>query len=135
MSTTRDRVPAHTSERINDRIERETMERLRSFVGNPSQIPTRLKKLNAEWDIERGIEANASTLHSLASRSDTLFIHTGLSCRPSSPRFCFNMLRRLGFRIDRERFALKAVRRDFDFHNPPIKPLPRWRPLGFRADQ
>ena len=63
MSTnTVNRVPRHTSEEINQRIERETEERVHELAANPGAIPDRLRELDEEWDIERLLEANASVL-------------------------------------------------------------------------
>ena len=127
--TTRDRVPAHTAESVNERIERETDERVRKFASRPSEIPLRLNELDEEWDIERAIEMNASALAFLgvalgffhhpywlalpAAVTGFLFQHAVQGWCPPIP-----VLRRFGFRtvyeIDRERYALKAIRGDFD---------------------
>jgi hypothetical protein len=129
MPTTRARVPDHTSEHINQRIARETIERVRQLSARPAAIPERLKELDAEWDIERAIEANASTLAFIgvalgffahpywlalpALVTAFLFQHAIQGWCPPVP-----ILRRLGFRtvheIEHERVALKAVRGDFD---------------------
>jgi hypothetical protein len=129
IPTTQDRVPVHTSETVNERIERKAGERVRRLAGHPAEIQQRLNELKAEWDIERAIEANASALafigvalgffHHLywlalpALVTAFLFQHALQGWCPPVP-----ILRRLGFRtiyeIDRERFALKATRGDFD---------------------
>lgn len=129
IPTTRDRVPAHTSEAVNERIERETAERVRKLAARPTGISERLKELDEEWDIERAIEANASTLAFIgvalgyfahpywlalpALVTVFLFQHAVQGWCPPVP-----VLRRLGFRtiyeIDQERYALKAIRGDFD---------------------
>ena len=62
MPNTRNRVPAQTSEEINQRIQRETEQRLEYYDKHRDEIPQRLRALNEEWDIERAIEANASAL-------------------------------------------------------------------------
>ena len=62
MSTTVDRVPAHTAADVNKRIHDEMAERVQYLAANPERIPQRLKELDEEWDIERAIEANASAL-------------------------------------------------------------------------
>ena len=88
----------------------------------------RLAELDREWDIERILEANASTLAFgvlLGSTVDRrwlalpalvtafLFQHAVQGWCPPLP-----VLRRMGFRtadeINQERFALKALRGDFD---------------------
>lgn len=129
IPSTRERVPAHTSDEVNSRIARETDERVRRLAGNPSEIPARLRELDEEWDIERAIEANASILAFIgvvlgasvhpywlilpALVTAFLFQHAIQGWCPPVP-----VLRRLGFRtadeISEERQALKALRGDFD---------------------
>ena len=127
VPTTRDRVPAHTAESVNDRIARETAARVRNFAASPAGIPQRLKELDAEWDIERAIEANASTI-AFVGVALGYFLHTYWLALPALvTAFLFQhaiqgwcppipVLRRLGFRtvyeIERERNALKALRGD-----------------------
>lgn len=128
MPTTKDRVPAHTREHINQRLGRQTEERVRQLAMQPDSIPARLMELDREWDIERAIEANAATLgfagvalgvfaHSywlVLPTAVTLFLlqHAIQGWCPPVP-----VLRRLGFRtvyeIEQERYALKALRGDF----------------------
>jgi hypothetical protein len=128
IPTTRDRVPEHTDAAINERIEAESRDRVRRLAQNPSAIPARLRELEAEWDIERAIEANASTLAFIgvalgffahpywlilpALVTGFLFQHAVQGWCPPVP-----VLRRLGFRttyeIEQERYALKALRGDF----------------------
>jgi hypothetical protein len=62
IPNTIDRVPAHTGEEINRRIQRETDDRVRRFAPYPEGIDRRLRELDEEWDIERLLEANAATL-------------------------------------------------------------------------
>ena len=129
MSTTVDRVPAHTAADVNQRIYDEMVERVRFFASSPDGIPQRLKELDEEWDIERAIEANASALAftgvALGATTDRrwlilpalvtafLFQHAVQGWCPPVP-----ILRRLGFRtaheIEQERHALKALRGDFE---------------------
>lgn len=128
LPTTIDRVPVHTSEDINRRIRHDTEERVRHFAGNPSGIGRRLHELDEEWDIERVLEMNASTLAFtgviLGATIDKrwlvlpalvtafLFQHAVQGWCPPIP-----ILRRRGFRTSREieieRVALKALRGDF----------------------
>lgn len=129
LPTTRERVPAHTAEEINQRIAQETEARVRRLASLPGRIPERLAELDAEWDIERAIEANASVIAFLgvllgafvhpywlvlpALVTAFLFQHAIQGWCPPVP-----VLRRLGFRtadeISEERQALKAIRGDFD---------------------
>jgi hypothetical protein len=129
MPSTRDRVPAHTSEDVNRRIEQRTEDSVRYYHQNRSEIPARLQELDEEWDIERAIEANAAALAflgiALGATSDRrwlllpalvsgfLFQHAVQGWCPPVP-----VLRRWGFRtsyeIAQERAALKALRGDFE---------------------
>jgi len=128
LTTTRDRVPAHTADAVNEHIRAETEKRVRYLAAHPAKIDRRLKELDAEWDIERAIEANASALAfagvALGATVDKrwlalpalvtafLFQHAIQGWCPPIP-----VLRRLGFRtvheIEEERHALKALRGDF----------------------
>lgn len=62
MATTADRVSAQTSLEINERLRRQMEQRLAHFGAYPDQIEARLAELDREWDVERTLEANASTL-------------------------------------------------------------------------
>jgi hypothetical protein len=136
VSTTVGRVPAHTAHDINRRIASATEANVRFYARHRDKIERRLRELDEEWDIERMIEANASTLAFtgtvLGATIDRrwlllplvvttfLFQHAIQGWCPPVP-----ILRRLGFRtmreIDIERVALKALRGDFG----PIGPDPR----------
>lgn len=98
MPTTRDRVPAHTAEHINQQIRRETDERVRTLAGQPSRIAERLKQLDAEWDIERAIEANASALAFVGTALGFLCTPIGWRCLLLSLHFCSNMPCKVGVR-------------------------------------
>ena len=124
LPATPERVPKHTSEHVNERIRRETADRLRYYSEHPDEIESRLSELDAEWDIERTLEANASALILLtvglgAIRSRKLLVvpaaisafllqHALQGWCPPVPLF-----RRLGVRtqreIDAERSALRAI--------------------------
>lgn len=62
MGTTANRVSAQTSDEINRRLRLQMEERLAYYETHPDEIDTRLAELDREWDIERTLEANASTL-------------------------------------------------------------------------
>jgi hypothetical protein len=129
MSSTRERVPAHTRRSVNEQIRQETERRVRFLSENPEEIPRRLKELDEEWDIERAIEANAAALAfagvALGVTRDRrwlalpalvtafLFQHAVQGWCPPVP-----ILRRFGFRtvyeIEEERRALQAARGDFE---------------------
>jgi hypothetical protein len=129
METTAQRVPKHTSSEINRRIRREMEERLSYFQDHVHEIEDRLDELDREWDIERAIEANASALALgglvLGLSGDRKWLGlpvlvTGFLLQHAVQGWCppVPILRRLGFRtadeINQERYALKALRGDFD---------------------
>jgi hypothetical protein len=129
MATTANRVSAQTSDEINNRLRWQMEERLAYYETHPDQIATRLAELDREWDIERTLEANASTLAftgtMLAATVDRRWlalpaIVTGFLFQHAMQGWCppLPILRRLGFRtaeeINQERYALKALRGDFD---------------------
>ena len=128
MPTTRDRVPAHTAAEINRRIRSETLARVRYYGNHTAEIGRRLRELDEEWDIERAIEANASTLALVGVTLGTrdrrwlalLFMVTAFLLQHAVQGWCppVPILRRLGFRtsyeIEEERQALKALRGDFE---------------------
>jgi hypothetical protein len=129
IPTTVARVPQHTAQAANDAIRRETEQNIaRLRHAGPSAIERRLRELDEEWDIERVLEANAATAVIIGTTLGAtvnrrffalpaivgafLLQHAVQGWCPPLPVF-----RRLGFRtateIDRERFALKALRGDF----------------------
>jgi hypothetical protein len=126
---TRERVENASDDEINDRIQRETEERVRELSGmGVKDITQRLEELEHEWDVERVLEANAATLSVtgclLGAAVDRRFFwlpavvgtflvqHAVQGWCPPLP-----ILRRMGIRtnkeINYERIALKAVRGDF----------------------
>jgi hypothetical protein len=129
MSSTRNRVPAHSPADANERIQAGISASVRYFGEHKDQIPKRLQELDQEWDIERAIEANASALTltgvMLAAGHDRRWLilpglvsafllqHAIQGWCPPVP-----VLRKLGFRtsyeIEEERRALKALKGDFE---------------------
>ncbi|MGZ8373041.1 MAG: hypothetical protein ACXW3G_09920, partial [Rhodoplanes sp.] len=57
-----DRVRRNTDAEINARIDRQIERNVLYFAQHPREIGRRLKDLDAEWDIERALEANAATV-------------------------------------------------------------------------
>jgi hypothetical protein len=127
--TESDRVRANTAPEINQRIDKQIEENVRYYSGQPREsIAGRIHDLDEEWDIERFIEAMASSfsltgiiLGATADRRwfllptvilSFLLLHAIQGWCPPVP-----VLRRLGIRtreeIDRERYALKALAGDF----------------------
>ena len=60
--TMQNRVATQSSDEANRHIRHETDENVKFYSQHPELIPGRLKELEEEWDIERTLETNASTL-------------------------------------------------------------------------
>jgi hypothetical protein len=124
-----DRVRRHTSQEMLDEIDERIAQTIRFYATQPdSVIRQRIEELDREWDMERRLETNASvavvatTVLGLtvskkwflltAAVGAFLFQHAVSGWCPPMP-----ILRRLGARtrkeIDREKFALKALRGNF----------------------
>lgn len=130
LPDTNERVSSHTSDSVNEQIARETRDRLTRYAGaSRAEISRRLNELDQEWDIERALECNASALAlsgvMLAATTDRRWLIlpglvTGFLFQHALQGWCppLPILRRLGFRtsaeINRERYALKALRGDFE---------------------
>jgi hypothetical protein len=133
-----DRVRANTAEEINRQIDRDIEIRVREYSHrSESEIARRINELEREGDIERLLETNASllaftglVLGIIRNRKwlivpgivlPFLFQHAIQGWCPPVPIF-----RRLGVRtrdeIDREKYALKALRGDFDEVNSMRRP-------------
>lgn len=125
-----DRARQYTSGDLNRLIDRETEGRVqRSAAEGVSGINRRLVELDREWDVDRVLQANASTLLlvgiTLAATHSKkwailpgvvlpfLFQHAVQGWCPPLP-----VLRGIGIRtrqeIERERYALKVLRGDFE---------------------
>jgi len=125
-----DRVRRHTAANVNARIDNLTRHQLWRHRGaTRAELSDRIEELDREWDIERVLELNAASLALagvVAAASGRrgglmlsgvvlgfLWMHAVQGWCPPVP-----ILRRLGIRtrreIDREKFALKVLRGDFD---------------------
>ena len=62
IPNTVERVPAHTTDDINRRIQQDINDRVRSLARHPTDIDRRLREVDEEWDIERTLEANAGSI-------------------------------------------------------------------------
>ena len=130
LPATATRVERQTAPAINERIRAATDARVVQLESaGDAEIARRLASLEREWDIERVLQVNASVLMLvgtlLGARVDRRFLllpaavftffgqHALQGWCPPIPVF-----RRLGVRtqreIERERYALKALRGDFD---------------------
>ena len=126
----RDRVRRNTDPELNARIDERIARSVRLYAGQPREVITqRISELEREWDIERVLETNGSTLAlagvALSILGDRkwlllsagvlgfLFLHGTQGWCPPLPA-----LRRMGVRtrdeINREKFALKQLRGDFE---------------------
>src|SRR5437868_11191778 len=129
LPSTTERVPEHTPDRYNEAIRRQTEDNVaRCAAAGPEAIARRLEDLDREWDIERCLEANASSV-SLVGLGLGAFVDRRLFVLPAIVAgfllqhalqgWCppVPLFRHLGFRtaseIDEERYALKALRGDF----------------------
>ena len=122
-----DRVRRSTSEQRNREIDRQTDLNIQRYAGaSPADIRSRIADLDREWDVERVLEVNASTLaltglvlglavnrkwFALPGIVLPFLLQHGLQgwCPP------LPLLRRLGVRtrgeIDREKYALQEALR------------------------
>ena len=129
IPTTVDRVPRHTAENVNEQIRQTTEENVAHYAAEGNEaIEDRLHELDREWDIERTLEANAATV-ALLGLGLGAFVHrrffalpavvAGFLLQHAVQGWCppIPIFRRLGFRtqpeIEQERYALKALRGDF----------------------
>lgn len=129
LPSTTDRVPAQTADSDNERIECQTRENVARYSTSKRKIEQRIRKLDREWDIERTLEANAASVALLglglgAFVNRKFFalpaIVAGFLLQHALQGWCppLPVFRKLGFRtqteIEQERYALKAIRGDFD---------------------
>lgn len=130
-----ERVRRHTNPQTNARIDRIIADTIQVYATRTEgAITRRLDELEREWDIERLLQTNAASLALIGLALAVthhrrwlalsggvlgfLLLHGIQGWCPPLP-----LLRRLGVRtrseIDRERFALKFLRGDFDFVRTP----------------
>lgn len=128
LPTTTARVDRVTSDDDNWRIAKAIEESVRYHATHPERIGERLRELDAEWDIERTLAANAATLALTGSLLGAFVnkrwlalpvVVTGFLLQHALQGWCppLPLFRSRGVRtaseIDRERYALKALRGDF----------------------
>jgi hypothetical protein len=130
LPDTKERVSQNTADEVNQQIRR-TIERnvLHYSAAGPHAIDRRLAALDKEWDIERYLETMAPTFSliglalGLTKNRKWLALPVvvqGFFLQHALQGWCppVPLLRRLGVRtieeINEERFALKALRGDFD---------------------
>jgi hypothetical protein len=126
----KDRVRENTPEEKNQEMDKKVMERMYRLQNlSIDEINKRLAKIRSEWDIEKTLEVNASSLAltglvlSIFSTKRWLFIPvvvTGFLLQHGLQGWCppVTLFRSLGIRtrqeIDEEIYALKVLRGDFD---------------------
>jgi hypothetical protein len=129
-----DAVRAATKPTVQSKIDKSIREQIIHFASQPKEVITRrIVELENEWDIERVLEANAAgiglaslmwgitvnkkCLALTATVLSFLLLHSIQGWCPPVP-----VLRRMGVRtrreIDRELFALKVLRGDFQTMSP-----------------
>jgi hypothetical protein len=129
LPATTERVAHNTAPSVNDEIVRQTRERIWQHVNEGAAgIERRLRELDEEWDIERVLQANAATVSLLGIALGTTIDRRFLALPGLVAAFLLQhalqgwcppvpFLRRFGIRtqseIERERYALKAIRGDF----------------------
>lgn len=130
MGQETDRTRRHTAQAVLARIDSDTYDSLlRHASADETAISRRLNELDREWDMDRTLETEASlmaltglALGATVNRkffalpgfvASMVLLQAFTGWYPLLPLF-----RRLGFRtageINRERYALKALRGDFD---------------------
>ncbi|MEX1034004.1 MAG: YgaP-like transmembrane domain [Cellvibrionaceae bacterium] len=124
LPPTSQRVARHSPTHINERIAQNIRVSIDYYQRHPEEIPQRLQALEREWDIERVLEANASSLV-LAGLGLGLWLSRrflilpvavgGFLLQHALQGWCppVPVLRRLGFRtqseIDTEKNALLSI--------------------------
>jgi hypothetical protein len=124
-----DRGRRHTARSVLRRIDDDTLDHLMQVEARPETASRRLEALDREWDLDRTIEAEAAAM-GLMGLALGAFVRPAFLALPATVGaavFMFGtrgmypllpIFRRLGIRtareIERERYAVKALRRDFD---------------------
>jgi hypothetical protein len=130
MQPEADRVRAHSPQKANDKIDGRAEDAVRAYAGRGAgEIAARADALGREWDMERVLQANAAVVAlagiglgaavskrwlALPGIVFSFFAQHAIQgwCPPVA------LFRRLGVRtrreINAERYALKALRGDFD---------------------
>jgi hypothetical protein len=125
-----DPVRSATSEQVLAELDREILERIDRYAGKPAaEISDRIRQLEDEWDIERVLELNASSLAFLGTALGVTVSRKWLLLPGTVLPFLFQhavqgwcppvaIFRRMGVRtqkeIELEKYALKVLRGDFD---------------------
>lgn len=128
LPKTESRVPRHTDEEINEQIRRDLEAKICYYSRRLDEIEQRLEELDREWDIERALETSAAVFGTMGvllglrnPRWRLLSLAVGgFLLQHALQGWCppLELFRRIGVRtsreINHERYALKALRGDFD---------------------
>ncbi len=129
FSASSNRVPEHTAPEVQQTLQEQTEANIQYFASRGKEIiEKRIEDLDREWDVERTLEANAATIALTGVILGTMnkkwlllpALVTGFLLQHAIQGWCppLPLLRRLGFRtraeIDEEKYALKALRGDFE---------------------
>ena len=125
----KDRVRQNTSAKINEKIDDKLQESIDYYKNKDAvAITQRIEELDREWDIERVLEVNMSTvaltglaLGAFKNRKWLILpgIVLGFFAQHAIQGWCppLPLFRKLGYRtrkeIDKEKYALKLLRGDF----------------------
>jgi hypothetical protein len=128
IARTTSRVSSHTPVYLNERIRHKTRLNIARYGKDAATINKRLDQLNREWDVERVLETNASTLVVIGVLLGT-FVNPWFYLVPllvgsfllqhAIQGWCppIRLLRRIGLRthaeIASEYYALRSLRGDF----------------------
>ncbi len=124
-----DRVRRHTKPDVQNRIDSAIQQSIRYHAAQSEEvISARIRELDEEWDVERVLQTNAASLAlttallGVTVNKKALLLTCGILgflLQHAVSGWCppLPLLRRLGVRtrseIDREKYALKALRGDF----------------------
>lgn len=123
------RVTTETPD-LDIRNRHEIEENVRYYADHPDRIEVRLRELDREWDVDRALSTDAAlltlsgvALSALGSRIGLLLAAAGAAVTVQYGVQRVNpvvgLLRRVGYRtreeIEEERYALRALRGDFDY--------------------
>jgi hypothetical protein len=129
IGETTTRVQKHTPTYLNERVIDKIRQTIKHYAENPEGIEERLKQLDREWDMERVLEANASSLVILGIILGTFvqpwfylisFLVVVFLLQHAIQGWCppIRLFRRMGFRthseIATEHYALRLLRGDFN---------------------
>jgi hypothetical protein len=129
VHTTVDSASRPLEEELDKAVQRRMESHISYYVDHPEEIDTRLRELGNEWSIERVLQAKAGGLTAAGLLLGTTVnrkwlalsaIGTAFLLQHAIQGWCppYIPLRRLGLRtkheIEQERYALMALRGDFD---------------------